>query len=268
MSGARGFTLVEAIVVVAVTAIVAAMLALFIRVPLQGYLDATRRAELTDAADTALRRLARDLRLALPNSVRVSTAGGRTYLEFLQTSGGGRYRAEVDSGGSGDILDFTAPDGSFDVLGPPVTLTPGEQNRIAVFNLGVPGSDAYAGDNTTPALSSAGVTLNAIQIAPLRFPYASPARRFQIVATPVTYECDPAAGTLRRYWNYAIAPAQPSPPAGASSALLATRVSACAVTYDAAVVAQRAGLVTLRLTLAQLDESVTLYHAVHVVNVP
>lgn len=264
----RGFTLVEAIVVVAVTAIVAAMVAVFIRVPVQGYVDATRRAELTDAADSALRRLARDLRLALPNSVRITTAGGRTYLEFLQTSGGGRYRAEVDGGGAGDVLDFTAPDASFDVLGPPVTLAAGEQNRIAVFNLGVPGSDAYAGDNLSAAGSATGTPLNAIQIAPFRFPFASPARRFQIVSYPVTYECDPAAGTLRRYWNYTIAAAQPTPPAGGSSALLASSVSACAMTYDAAVVARRAGLVTLRLTLARLDESVTLYHAVHVVNVP
>lgn len=265
---ARGFTLVEAIVAVAVTAVVAAMVAIFIRVPVQGYVDATRRAELADAADGALRRLARDLRLALPNSVRITTAGARTYLEFLQTSGGGRYRADVDGSGAGDVLDFAAPDASFDVLGPAVTLTPGEQNLIAVFNLGVAGSDAYAGDNLSAAASAAGTPLNAVQIAPLRFPFASPARRFQVVSYPVTYECDPAAGTLRRYWNYALAAAQPAPPSGGSSALLASRVSACAMTYDPVVVAQRAGLVTLRLTLTQLDESVTLYHAVHVVNVP
>jgi len=38
------------------------------------------------------------------------------YLEYLQSSGGGRYRAEKDSGGLGDILDFTNPLGT-----PPLT---------------------------------------------------------------------------------------------------------------------------------------------------
>jgi hypothetical protein len=34
-----------------------------------------RRAELTDQADVALRRITRDIRLALPNSLRVTTTG-------------------------------------------------------------------------------------------------------------------------------------------------------------------------------------------------
>ena len=37
--------------------------------------------------------MVRDLRQALPNSVRTTTSGSNVYLEFLLTSGGGRYRA-------------------------------------------------------------------------------------------------------------------------------------------------------------------------------
>ncbi len=70
----RGFTLIEAVMVIAITGIVAAMVAIFIRTPIQGYFDLERRVEMTDTADTALRRIARDLRLALPNSVRTVAA--------------------------------------------------------------------------------------------------------------------------------------------------------------------------------------------------
>ncbi len=263
-----GFTLVEAVVVIAVTGIVAAAVALFIRGPVQGYVDAARRAELTDEADTALRRMARDVRLALPNSIRVTTVGGKTYLEFLQTSAGGRYRRQKAADGTGDPLDFSAPDASFDVLGPPITLAPGEQNLILVYNLGIPGADAYAGDNVSAATSPTGVALNNLAINPFRFPLESPAHRFQVVSYPVTYECDPGARVIRRYWNYPIAAAQPTPPSGTSPALLVGDVTDCFVTYNASIANVRAGLVTLRLTLTRLGESVTLYHAVHVANVP
>jgi MSHA biogenesis protein MshO len=260
---AAGFTLVEAIVVIGITGIVVAGIAMFILRPVQSYVDAVRRAELTDVADTALRRIGRDIRSALPNSVRVVTAGGVTYLEYLQTSGGGRYRADVDSAGAGDILDFTANDATFDVLGPVPPLAAGD--RLVVYNLG-PGtveSDAYTGNNSTAFASVAAPT---ITMAAKRFPFASPGRRFHVVQYPVTYACNPVSGELRRYWNYAIAAAQPAPPATANNALLARNVAACVFTYN--TVTQRSGVVSLSLTLSQAGESVNLFQQVHVINVP
>ena len=264
----RGFTLVEAVIVIAITGIIAAMVAVFIQKPIQGYFDSARRAELTDIADTAVRRIARDLHLALPNSVRVTTSGAVTYLEFLQTSGGGRYRAAVDNAGAGNILDFTQTTTSFDVLGPPVATVVGEQNLMAVYNqgVGVTNADAYAGGNTTAINGIAG---NTVSIASKLFPFASPAGRFQIISYPVTFVCDPAAQTLTRVWNYPIQAAQPTSfVAATSSALLAKNVTSCAFTYDANVITQRAGLVAMALQLTQSGESVNLYHEVHVSNVP
>lgn len=256
-----GVSLVEMSLVIAITAIVGAMVAVFLRTPIQSYIDQDRRARLADAADTALRQLGRDVRLALPNSVRVSTAGGVTYLEFLATRAGGRYRAA----GGGDLLDFTTADGSFDVLGPAVTLL--ASDRIAVYNLGIPGADAWAGDTLASYTGPAGST-SSIAIAAKQFPLASPGYRFQVVSGPVSYVCDPGAGTLTRYWGYAIAAVQPTAFAAATpQALLADGVRACTITYQPGVT-ERGGLVIVRLTLGRDTETVQLYASTHVSNQP
>jgi len=92
--------------------------------------------------------------------------------------------------------------------------------------------------------------------------------RFQVVEGPVSYVCDPIAGTLTRYWGYAIAPNQPTPPpAPASSALLANRVSACNFSYQPGVT-ELGGLVSMTLSLSQAGETVNLYATTQVSNQP
>src|SRR5450830_1516821 len=114
-----GFTLIEVIMVIAIIGIIAGMVAVFITKPVQGYIDTVRRAELTDTADVALRRLTRDVRLALPNSLRVTTTGGMNYIEFIMTSAGGRYRDPSDGSTGGNFLSFTNTGSTtFDVHGP------------------------------------------------------------------------------------------------------------------------------------------------------
>ena len=112
-----GFTLIEMIMVIVITGVIAGMVAVFITTPVQGYVDSVRRAELTDAADVALRRITRDVRLALPNSLRVMNSGSVNYIEFIMTASGGRYRDPTDGSTAGNFLSFTDTDDiSFDVL--------------------------------------------------------------------------------------------------------------------------------------------------------
>ncbi len=262
------------IIVISITAIVGAMVATFLRVPIDSYVAQDRRARLTDAADTALRRMGRDIRLALPNSVRVTTVGTTTYLEFLITRTGGRYRAE----GGGDILDFMTADNSFDVLGPAIAMQAGD--RIAVYNLGIPGADAWLGETLVRYAGLPGptntITLDTPPPPPLPllgpppFPRASPGNRFQVVEGPVTYACEPVAGTLTRYWGYAITAAQPTIatlPAGTPQALLARQVGACTITYQQGIT-ERGGLVSMTLELTQAGETVRLHSNSQVSNQP
>jgi len=253
-----GFTLIEAVMVIAITGIIAAVVAVFIQAPVQGYFDSARRAELTDTADTAIRRISRDVHLALPNSVRLATP---QVMEFLQTRTGGRYRVD----GAGDILDFTQADTSFDVLGPSLTFVAGDQ--IVIYNLGIAGADAYVGNNRR-AYNGAGGALSTVPIiSTSAFPLDSPGHRFQVVDTPVTYICDLGTGTLTRYWGYNIVDPQPNPPVGGINARLANNVSNCAFTYTQGVT-ERSGLVSIQLAITQDNETVSLYHAVQVSNVP
>lgn len=276
----RGFTLVEMIVVIVITGIIGGIVAMFIKAPMQGYVDSARRAEMTDIADTALRRVNRDIRLALPNSVRVTGACGNApcFLEFLPAPGGGRYRA--GAGGTNDELDFSSADTSFEVLGPMPNAASAVGAQIVVYNLGISGADAYAGNTllTHNRRAVNGVAASSVNItSPSALPFDSPSHRFHVVTTPVTYACD-GVGTLWRYWGYTTQAVQPSTITGLNGltgmqrAPLATNVGNCRFTYDA-LVAQRTGLVTMSLSITEpnpggVDETITLYSAAHVSNEP
>ena len=273
---AAGFTLVEMIVVIVLTGIVAGMVAVFIRSPVQAYVDTANRARLTEAADTAMRFFARDLRSALPNSLRVTTVGTTSYLEFIPTVGGGRYRQYPTNGGGGDVLDFSVADGAFDVIGPVPVYD--NTHSVVVFNTDTAlGSttNAYVGNNratvTTANNNAAAISTDAarhtVTIAATRFPAPSPSQRFHMVGTPVTYVCNPTAGVLQRYSGYAFAQNQTTPPAGAPNVLV-NNVTACTIAYNPAVNTMRTGVVLISLTLTLNNENVNLVHQVHVQNMP
>ena len=266
----RGVTLIELIIVISITAIIAGGVAVFISRPFESYVDSARRAELTDIADTALRRITRDLHSALPNSIRYTcvpsscVAGSVYYIEYLQTSGGGRYRADKDSGGNGDELLFSSNDTSFDVLGPMPPFAAGDS--IVIYNLANSGAiaNAYSGDNRRAYSTSAGNNITITSLTP--FPYPSPGKRFNVVQYAVTYECNPTTGELRRYWNYGIAAAQATPPVTPNNALLANNIAGCSFTYTTS--GSRTGVVGLAVQVTRSGESVRLFQQVHVNNAP
>jgi MSHA biogenesis protein MshO len=278
----RGFTLVEMIIVIILGGIVAAMTVSILTLPINAYIDSARRATLTDVAESSLRRMQRDIRAALPNSIRVSVDGQS--LELLHIVDGGRYRAElaVDAsgaliGGGGNILDFTFNDTSFAVLGTlnnfaSITKDQGANNDlIAIYPLAVSDvNNAYTGFNTSVITNSS--TNTNLDFSAHQFPLSSPQQRFFIIDTPVTYRCDISAGlpknrVLIRYQDYDIQSVQPEPPSS-GEAIQANYLSNCQFSYSSGS-SSRAGLVTIALSLTDDDgESVRLIHQVHVDNQP
>lgn len=293
LANVRGFTLIEAVIVIVITGIVGSMVAVFIKSPVDAYFDAARRAELTDVADTAARRMARDIHQAMPNSVRNPADGSDQCIEFIPTKIGGRYRAAAEAAG-GDILDFTTTDDKFDMLwlnsALPATSQVAAGDVVVVYNDGNASGDAYTGANAiqVASLGEPGGTANTTSItfvgtgmpAPFnrkQLPSESPSSRFQVIPSGthvVSYGCN--GGVLTRYtrtlsaaWSQPAGCAAMS--AGATSAILAQNVTTCSLKYDppgSSTGLSRFGIVSISLEMTQSGESVKLYHQIHVDNTP
>ena len=260
--------------VIIITGVIGAAMAVFIKSPIDAYVDSARRASLTDVADTTLRRMTRDIRSALPNSLRQSSGLNpinSQCIEFIPTKTGGRYRADLDASGNGDALRFDVPDTSFDIFGlnsvlPDQSIVAGD--LIVVYNLGFPGSDAYETINSnvsTVTQVGAGSLPNEtkVSISKLQFPLASGSMRFQVIPGDqkiVSYVC--RGGNMYRNSNYAYTNSCP-----ASGGDLVAKDAACTFVYNGSDL-QRNALVQIKLALTSDDETVNLYHEVHVDNTP
>jgi len=298
---ARGVTLIELVVAIVITGIVLAMTVYFAN-PVRQSVDLAGRADLTDAADNALQRIGRDVRLALPNSVRVTNVATVQYLEFMPIRTAGRYRSAgggastANNCGSptADIMTFgSSAETCFMTLGTLADATTVNATRdwIVFNNYGFTDQDAYATAGTLNRRILSAIVSDTTRhrvnftsaVALDQTLHDSTGKRFFIVAgrttgatqpEPVSYVCAPSAagGTLTRRWGYDLSAAQPTAFATGSSALIAGDVTACSFDY-ALNVAPQIGLLTLRMDLSRTlsggaVETVTLYHSVHVNNVP
>lgn len=277
--------MIELVITIVLSTIVVSFMAMFIAGPVASYDDQSRRAALVDLAENSLRRMARDVRRALPNSIRVSASGSIVALELLGTVDGARYRSRPPPGDPAKRLQFATPDNAFNSVGGFRNIAlPFSSNShfLSIYNVGIPGADAYELANViTPPGTQIDIANDGlpgednVRLSPaFRFGFESPAKRIFLVDGPVTYLCDSGSGTLARYAGYSIASDQTDRDsdgellsAGASATLVANRVSACDMAY-APGTAQRAGLISIALAVADAGETVSLLHQIHVDNVP
>ncbi len=281
----RGFTMVEAVVVMVITGIIGAIVAVFIKLPVRSYTDNVARAEAADVADATMRRLTRDLRLALPNSVR---ANG-TAIEFYETKTGLRYLSDddVNTPVNGKILSWTdSTKLEFTVMRgiPGGRHAPAINDHIVVYNLGTDHDPANAYANCTGLCNRARIASidsvnSTMTLATNPFgkqgesgiALKSPSKRFHVVTWPVSYVYEAATKRLVRYWNYTpLASGQTTSFGTGSKAILAENVEGCLFEYNT-MASQRSGLIGITLKLRVKDDNkseIILMHQIHVDNTP
>lgn len=286
---AAGFTLVELVVVIVLSAIVAVFMVLFLDAPIESYFAQTRRSDLVDSAHRISDAVTADVRTALPNSLRTNPGG--TALELLATEGVARYFGQGDKHGqAGEELTIGTgnPATSLGTLDSFTTQAlPYQAPYLSVGNLGTAAYTAYnsATGVMTPASTVVSVGPNPSAAPPPPFvagenlvtmssqmtflapgaPATQPSvHNAYLVSGPVSYVCNanaanPTAGTLMRYSGYAVTPAQPVPPAG-TGALIAHDVSACTISIVPAPPGYPYGeLAILAVTLSSSGETLQVF---------
>ena len=264
MSGVdrNGFTLVELIVVIVVLSIVSVLGAQMIVTATDSYARTESRSKLVQTGRQAIERMTRQLRLALPNALRVSPSAN--CIEFMQVVAGAHYlNAVPDSNNGAPLTDAVAT--------APFTLGAGSAAHVAIAPL----TDIEVYTTAVPAARVGIGTLGGapIDTVPLagnhRFLRNSINRRLFVLDNPARF-CV-TGGQLRYYSDYgllstALTDADP----GGGDSLLARDVAAAApgaFTLSAGT-EDRNTIVDIRLRFGESGESIVLNHKVFVRNVP
>lgn len=243
-----GFTLIELVVALTISAIVVGFVAMFVSVPVQAHFAQARRSELAASAEAVTQWMSQDVRRALPNSVRTGMVGARPFVEIISFAGIAIYRD--------DTLDIAVPDDQFDVVEFPAAST----THVVVNNRGVAGQNAYALANVI-APATVNTLASTIVLTPaFRFAAQSLRRRVFLVSPAtavIRYECDMAARTLRRYDGLAVAPIT-AVPAGTPSRLIASDVTACTFTPPPPLLPaanpEHGGLLLIQVTISRVTD--------------
>jgi MSHA biogenesis protein MshO len=290
----RGFTIIELVMVIVITGIIAATVTIFFKPAVDSYFGARHRATLTDMADTALRRMGREVRFAVPNSVRTPNS---QCFELIPASAGGRFREASDTVNDAPTplpctpsatcsapLDLSQPATRFDSLSL-LSAVPAVNDWVVIDNQNT--NDVYAGSNraqiaavATPARATDGFHRITLSLA-TQFPSGYVGGRFMIVPSAqraVFYSCVGAGGldaqgngtgTLYRVSNYGFNAAYPAACPGAGGDIVARRVRSCNFAYAPNQGAtQQSGFVWMQIQLTEANETISLSYGAHVDNVP
>ena len=292
---AKGFTLAELIVVMVVIGILSVGVSSLIIYPVESYNDLKRRAELVDMAEMALQKMARDIRQALPNSIRTNS----TMIEMLNTLDAGIYRFYPPPGSNANLLKFGYDDGSFSgddrftiygqfrQLGSEAitALVINNTNNSDIYSQGSSSIRNSSSENyvitapgtniTVTSGSDDTVNMDLSFLTPLssttpQLTTSLQGRRVFLSNGMITYKCEGGInGQINRYSGHAINAAIGTISGGSGANLLSDHVDCAATsfTFDPGS-AQRGAIATLKITLTDAGESITLLHQIHVNNMP
>ena len=230
-----GFTLIELVLVIVLLGVIAVASTQFVQQGMTIYVDSIRRDALQQQGRYAIERISRELRNALPGSVRLYSNASMQCIEFMPVHMASTYLQPVSDIAitSLEVVDFGYSFRTNDLI----AIYPIDTSRV----YGTPSAMGVLDAEPTTAAGK-----QTLSLASTLFPDESPVRRFYIVNEPVSF-CA-ADNALRRHQGYARTAALPSLPPNAG-VLLAENIrlidDATAITVFAftAGTLQRSGVV-------------------------
>jgi MSHA biogenesis protein MshO len=184
----QGFTLIELIAVVVLLGVLGAATTQYLSQSVRIYVDSARRDSLQQMGRFAVERVAREVRNALPGSVRVETDvdinGRKTCLEYVPIEAASSYLGTVADfqRTSLQAVDFAYPDAAVN------------NRRVAIYTIDerdvyIYSRKAVVDLDNVDAVASSQRTVNFKNFSGVghRFRSESPTRRFYIVSQPVSF---------------------------------------------------------------------------------
>lgn len=235
-----GFTLIEMIVAIVVSAIIAVGIVDYIGNAADGFGRSANRNQLATAGRTAIDRMAMEIHNALPNSLRTTTANGagEQCIEFIPVRVSTTYINPPFTGGGGttfDVVDFVPTQhgetGGFAVI------YPNSSSELYDGDNGAPGTwpdfddrgRIQEIDNIADSASADQSTITLVKTH--RFDRRSPNDRFFVVDEPISYCIK--SDKLYRYTDYGFFNSQTDTEEGVSGCAVASG-DACLPNYSAA----------------------------------
>lgn len=256
-----GFTIVELVMVLVVLGILSLGAVRFLTDASNGFATTVSRSQLARELRQSLEDLSRDLREALPGSVRVDATG--RCLERVPVVQGGTYLQAPVGAAAGQmrVVPMTAPTLP---AAPRVAISPLD----TVYTLG---SVSVVSPPITFGAVDAANELALLFAADHAFPRESGTQRFYLVAEPESYCFADAA--LWRYTGYGWQVTQPGvaalPAALPNRRLVVAAVEATASSFSvSAPDLTRNALVKVQLTVAARGDTVAVEHRVRIRNRP
>jgi MSHA biogenesis protein MshO len=254
----RGFTLIEVIVVIVVLSILATLGGSFVVESTKSYQSTQTRARLINTSRQALERMSRQVRAALPYSVRLTN--GNMCLEFMPIASGGNYTNYVP-----DSVNAATPTSTL-VVSPHVI----DFGSAVFVSIGAMDSSELYGASPASRATLTARTANQINFSPARgWLRNSVNKRFYLLDRPQAF-C--VVNNQLRFYEGQDATQNLTATAvntSSSFSLLAENVEGTLAPFTLTVGSEnRNTVVQFNITFGQGKESITMNHSVMIRNVP
>ena len=256
----RGFTLIELITVLVILGIVAGIGSSFLITTVDSYRVTENRAKLISRGRVTIEQMTRQLRLALPNSLRVSASGN--CLEFFPLVAGVNYIGELPDSNNGapQITTISTAPITFG-LGVPLHAVVGGLSSAEIYSNSVPAArTSIAGTSAPPPT----ITLSSSH----RFIRNSINKRVFLADNPKRF-CV-SGNTLVQYQSYGLDTGVLSDgDPGGSTTIMSFDVAAVGTVFTLSPGSeQRNAAVYISLAFTANNETVDLNQTVLIRNVP